>query len=136
MSTAVNLKCSQWTSLNLNIFAMFSQKMELLSSRFKREFIHHMTFYLLLCCTFLFLRLKLIPDERRSQQSSTLYGAGTIMVDQEFLFHVIFLTHYSIFSVYLIIFLLQGSLIWAWESHSKRCCPNLQRRKEKKCLLV
>ena len=33
-------------------------------------------------------RLKLQPDERRSQQSSTLTGAGTIMVDQEFLFHV------------------------------------------------
>ena len=35
-----------------------------------------------------YFRLKLVPDERRSQQSSTLTGAGTIMVDQEFLFHV------------------------------------------------
>ena len=73
---------------------MFSQKMELLLSRFSKNernsniyhtYIRFKYFYADKIC---FSRLKLIPDERRSQQSSTLYGAGTIMVDQEFLFHV------------------------------------------------
>ena len=79
-----------------------------------------------------FWRLKLVPDERRSQQSSTLYGSGTILVDQEFLFHV------NMYRISILHLKLQfpGSFNWARESRSEWRRPNLQGRPEKKCLLV
>ena len=33
-------------------------------------------------------RLKLSPDERRSQQTSIVSGSGTVLIDQQFLFQV------------------------------------------------
>ena len=44
------------------------------------------------CCVVIFLisfrRLKLSPDERRSQQTSAISGEGTLLIDQQFLFQV------------------------------------------------
>ena len=78
--TVVRVRCWQWTWTSWSISPMLLPNTELLWSErnINKKYLFNINFS----------RLKLKPDERRSQQSSAISGVGTIMVDQEFLFHV------------------------------------------------